>query len=494
MTRLPSGDRKVRTDIDVVNQKEVAFEDPRDTGNDTVLNYEVHARILRKLDWHLLPLVSLLYFLSFFLRQLLANARIAGMATDLNLVGLRYNTAAAVFFVTYCLGQPPSNVILKLFRPSRWIPLIMVVWGLVMTLMCLVKTYPQLIVARVFLGLAESGLFPGVIFYISLWYPRAEQAKRFALFTSASTVAGAFGGILAYCIMKMEGIGGLHGWQWIFCLEGIVTVLTALVAPCFMYDTPETASFLTETERRYIVELMKADSQGLATHYNFMFVLQALKDYKTYLQFGIYIGSVIPSYALALFAPTIINELGFSAANAELLTVPPSVAGSICVIIAGIYSDRHRIRGPYIIGAGIVGLVGCIILYTQTRPGVALFGVVFASMGIYPCMPITLAWVSSNAGGDMKRGVAIAVVNGLANLGGICSSFMFFDPPRFHVGLGIGMGLLCSSMLLSSFAMWNYNRLNEQKKKLCSERGITKDQEDEFGDLGDDSPLFRYTL
>lgn len=182
---------------------------------------------------------------------------------------------------------------------------------------------------------------------------------------------------------------------------------------------------------------MKADSQGLATHYNFMFVLQALKDYKTYLQFGIYIGYVdetlytravfltfawasfvIPAYALALFAPTIINELGFSAANAELLTVPPSVAGSICVIIAGIFSDRHQIRGPYIIGVGIVGLVGCIILYTQTRPGVALFGVVFASMGIYPSIPTTLAWVSSNAGGDLKRGVAIAMVNGLANLGG----------------------------------------------------------------------------
>jgi len=183
---------------------------------------------------------------------------------------------------------------------------------------------------------------------------------------------------------------------------------------------------------------MKADSQGLATHYNFMFVLQALKDYKTYLQFGIYIGyvdeetwytravfltfawtsSVIPAYALALFVPTIINELGFSAANAELLSVPPSVAGCICIIIAGIYSDRHRIRGPYTIGGAIVGLVGCIILYTQTQPGVALFGVVLASMGIYPCVPITLAWASSNAGGDMKRGVAIAVVNGLANLGG----------------------------------------------------------------------------
>ncbi|KAF8843025.1 MFS general substrate transporter [Paxillus ammoniavirescens] len=167
------------------------------------------ARLLRKLDWHLLPLVSLLYLLSFLDRsncvgltsigeyQYLGNAKVAGMSTDLNLVGFRYNTAAAVFFILYSLAEVPSNIALKLFRPSRWIPAIMVVWGLIMTLMCLVNSYQGLIAARIFLGLAEAGLFPGVTYYISLWYPRAERSKRIAIFFSAATVAGAFGGVLA---------------------------------------------------------------------------------------------------------------------------------------------------------------------------------------------------------------------------------------------------------------------------------------------------------
>ncbi|KAI9460320.1 MFS general substrate transporter [Boletus coccyginus] len=499
-----SDDLKVGIDIDPIE----AHGDARDANN-----HKVHARVLRKVDWHVLPLVTLLYLLCFLDRNNIGNAKIAGMSTDLDLVGLRYNTIAAIFFVPYILGQVPSNVVLKLFRPSRWIPVLMVTWGLVTTLTCLVKTYPELLVARVFLGLAESGLFPGVTYYISLWYPRAELAKRIAIFTSAATLAGAFGGFLAYAIEKMEGMGGLRGWRWIFCLEGIgqssslppldvddltctstATVLVALAASFLMHDFPETASFLTETERRYIVELMRTDSQGLATHYNSRFILQALKDYKTYVQFGISIGFSVPGYAIAFFTPTIINELGFSVADSQLLSIPPYAVACVCVILVGIHSDRHHLRGPYMIAAALIGMVGFIILYTQTRPGAALVGLVLAIVGIAPSGPVALAWTSSNAGGDLKRGVAIAMVTGLANIGGICSLFIFFDPPRFRVGLEITMALMSSSILLTSFAMWNYNRLNKQKEKLCGAHGITDDQKGEFREDGDDSPLFRYTL
>ncbi|KAF9227226.1 MFS general substrate transporter [Gyrodon lividus] len=452
------------------------------------------ARILRKLDWHLLPFVSLLYLLSFLDRTNVGNAKVAGMSKDLNLVGFRYNIAAAVFFILYSLAEVPSNIALKLFRPSRWIPTIMVAWGLVMTLMCLVNTYQGLVGARIFLGLTEAGLFPGVTYYISLWYPRAERSMRIAIFFSAATVAGAFGGILAYIIEKMDGIGGLHGWQWIFCLEGIVTMIVAFTAFFFMYDYPETASFLTETERRYVIDLLKEDSNSLATHYDFRFVLQALKDYKTYVQVGIYIGLLIPVYAIALFSPTIINELGFSAANAQLLSVPPFVAGCIFTILVGIYSDKHKLRGPYVIGGAFVSLLGYIALYTQRSAATSYAGTVLAAVGVFPTIAVNLAWAGSNAGGDLKRGVVIAMVIGLGNLGGICSSFVYLDPPRFHIGHGVIMGWLSLSILLSFFAMWNYRRINKQKEELCQARGITADRRDEFTEMGDGSPLFRYTI
>ena len=195
---------------------------------------------------------------------------------------------------------------------------------------------------------------------------------------------------------------------------------------------------MTETERRSVVGLLKNDSQNLATHYDFQFVLQALRDYKTYVQIGIYIGYVnrtilyraaaltfvwttsilIPIYAIALFTPTIISELGFSAANAQLLSVPPFVAGCVCTILVGIYSDIHKLRGPYVIAGAFVSLVGYIVLYTQTSAGVSYVGTVLAAVGVFPTIAVDLAWAGSNAGGDVKRGVVIAMVVGMGNLGG----------------------------------------------------------------------------
>jgi len=296
-----------------------------------------------------------------------------------------------------------------------------------------------------------------------------------------------------YFIEKMEGIGGLHGWQWIFCLEGLVTVIVSFMAFFLMYDYPETASFLTESERTFVIDMLKEDSKGLATHYDFQFVLQALKDYKTYVQVGIYIGLLVPGYAISLFMPTIIDELGFSAANAQLLSVPPFVAGCMFTVLVGIYSDKHKIRGLYVIGGAFVSLVGYIVLYTQSKPNAAYVGT-FLAVGIFPTVAVCLAWAGSNAGGDLKRGVVIAMVIGLGNLGGICSSFVYIDPPRFHIGHGTIMGCLTLSILLSAFAMWNYKRINRQKEELCRERGITEDRRDEFRDMGDESPLFRYTI
>ncbi|KAJ7071997.1 major facilitator superfamily domain-containing protein [Mycena amicta] len=457
-------------------------------------NPAARARILRKLDVHLLPFVSLLYLLSFLDRSNIGNAKVAGMARDANLVGFRYNIIAAVFFILYAFAEVPSNILLKLVRPSRWIPSIMLAWGLVMTLMCLCNTYHQLIIARIFLGLTEAGLFPGITFYLSLWYRRRDVASRVAIFFSAATIAGAFGGILAFAIEKMEGIGGLHGWQWIFLLEGLATILVAFASYFYMYDYPATASFLTEEERAEIVQMLKEDTQDLATHYDIKFVWQALGDFRSYIQVIIYMGVLIPVYAIALFTPTIVQQLGFTAAQAQLLTVPPFICGCVATIAIGFLSDRYHLRGPFIIGPAFVALVGYIVLYTQTKPGAAYVGAILAAVGVYPTIAVNLAWAGSMAGGDVRKGVVIAMVIGLGNLGGICSSFIYYQPPRFHIGHGTIMGWLGLSILLSCFTMWDYNRINKKRDAYCEREGIDESRRAEFRDMGSESPLFRYTI
>ncbi|KAG1736554.1 MFS general substrate transporter [Suillus lakei] len=459
-----------------------------------IFNPRERARILRKIDWYLLPFVTVFYLLSFLDRANVGNAKVAGMSTDLNLTGFRYNIAAAVFFIPYSFAEVPSNIALKLFRPSRWIPSIMVAWGLVMTLMCLVNSYQSLVIARAFLGLTEAGLFPGINYYICLWYPRSERSKRIAIFFSAASVSGAFGGLLAYGIERMEGVGGLHGWQWIFCLEGIATLLVAFFSFFYMHDYPETAKFLTESERLYIINMLKQDANNLSSRFDTQFVWQAIKDYKTYVQILIYMGLLVPGYAIALFSPTIISELGYSAANAQLLSVPPFVAGCIGTIIVGIYSDKHNLRGPYIVGGALVSLVGYILLYCSVQAGPSYVGACLAAAGNYPTVAVVLAWAGSNAGGDLKRGVVLAMVIGLGNLGGVCSSFIYIDPPRFHIGHGTIMGFLSLAIVMSLFAMWDYNRLNKQKEAQCLAENITDDSGHEFENMGDASPLFRYTI
>ncbi|CAE6473600.1 unnamed protein product [Rhizoctonia solani] len=390
---------------------------------------------------------------------------------------------------------------LKLLRPSIWIPSIMVAWGLVMTFMCFVKDFKGLLIARLFLGLTEAGLFPGVNFYISMWYKRSELARRVALFFSAATIAGAFGGLLAFGIDHMEGVGGLHGWAWIFALEGMLTVIVAIIAFFYLHDYPETARFLTPEEKLAVRARITRDANSLATHFDIKFVWQALGDWKSWMQVIIYTGILIPVYAFSLFLPTIITGLGYSGPQAQLLSVPPYVVACIVTIAVGIYSDKHRLRGPYILAFAPIAIVGYAVLYAtdpHTQPGAGYAATIIAACGVFPTVAVAIAWAGNNAGGELKRGVVLAMTIGFGNLGGIVSSFIYRaqDSPRYHLGHGVVIGVLCMSWVASLIAVVVYRRLNTQKDELCAREDIVDNEErrTEYRDLGDASPLFRYTI
>ncbi|RDW82361.1 putative transporter-1 [Coleophoma cylindrospora] len=387
-------------------------------------------RLLRKMDIHLVPFLALLYLLSFLDRTNIGNARLFHLEKDLGMSGLDYNIALAVFFPPYVAAEIPSNMMMKRYRPSVWLTIIMVAWALCVTFMGFVTNLTGLVICRIFLGLCEGGLFPGVTYYITLWYRRHECGLRMAIFFSAATAAGAFGGLLARGIGSMHNVGGKPGWAWIFILEGILTFLVACVAWYAISDYPETAKFLTPAEKIEVSRRLVADRNSLADDFDMKYVWDALKDWKIYVHMFITIGIYTPLYSISLFLPTIIRTMGngkYSAETSQLLTVPPYVVGCIFTIGAGYYADKLKQRGLFMLAFEAVAIIGWILLISSDKPTNQYIGTFFCVSGIYPLVPMGVAWNGNNIGGSLKRGVGIAMHVGFGNLGGTIAAFVYLS-------------------------------------------------------------------
>lgn len=197
-----------------------------------------------------------------------------------------------------------------------------------------------------------------------MWYCREEIQLRQALFFSAASVAGAFSGILAFGISKMDGVGGLAGWRWIFILEGIATVLVAAMAFFFLHDFPETAKFLTEDERAFVVHRLKYQGQvgqaqvAQAEEFEWKYVRQAFTDWQVWVNIFVYWSIVCPLYGISLFLPTIIKSLHYTSSTAQLMTVPIYVVAAILAVISAYFSDRVGKRSPFIIGFLLMMIIG----------------------------------------------------------------------------------------------------------------------------------------
>lgn len=454
-------------------------------------------RLYRKIDLRLLPILGAMYLLSFMDRGNIGNAKIQGLVEQLDLTGNRYNIALTMFFIPYCICETPANIFLKKLRPSRWLPGITVVWGIVMTMMGLVKNYPQLVAVRACLGIVEAGLFPGVVYYLTLWYPRHMCAYRIAIFYSAVTIAGAFTGLLAYGIAFMSGTAGLLGWSWIFILEGIATVLVGVVAAFVLPDFPSTARFLQEDEKAYVLWRKKYDNStvGEDEHFKWAYAVEALTDWQLYLHILVFMSIVAPLYGISLFLPSIINGFGYTPEVTQLLTVPPYVFATILIIVFAMQSDRLQIRSPFILAGQLVSLIGFAINLSGGPRGVRYFGTFLCCAG-YAAFPVLVAWLGNNVAGHYKRGVSMATHIGIGNFGGAIASNIFRtqDAPRYAVGHGTEIGFLGMGLLVVPLLMVLYTRINKRREREASAPDARKLSTQELRRMGDRAPDFRYTL
>ncbi|OCT44468.1 putative transporter [Cladophialophora carrionii] len=448
-------------------------------------------RILRRIDMRLIPVLSAMYLMSFLDRGNLGNANVAGMSADLHLTGNQYNIAATMFFIPYALFEVPSNLMLKLLRPRIWIPLIMLAWGTVMTLMGLVQDYKGLVVARVFLGVCEAGFFPAATYVLTCWYPRHEVQLRIGYFYGAGALSGAFAGLLAYAIEKMDGVANFAGWRWIFILEGLLTVLFALLAPFILVDDPSTAKFLSRDEADWLMYTIQVENgrggteSQSAERFKWKYFWAAVQDWKVWVSILVYWGNAIPIYGFIYTLPVVIKGLGYSAANAQLLTIPVYVVALSGTVTAAYFSDKYRTRSPFIIGPQIFGALGFVIIMTipkEKYPG-AVYGCLFIiSLGLYTTITGVVSWTGNNLAGPSKRAVVGTNI------------YLEKQKPNYWLGFGLSMGVLLGAAAAAFFLRVALQRINAQRDAMDVDEIHEKYTEEELWEMGDASPLFRYTL
>ncbi|KAH7183386.1 major facilitator superfamily domain-containing protein [Fusarium flagelliforme] len=462
-------------------------------------------KVVRKIDFRLLPIMAVLYLLAHIDRGNIGNAKIEGMDKDLGLVGNQYNIASTIFFVPYIIFEVPSNIILKKVRPSIWLSFLVLSWGIVMTCMGVVQNFEGLVACRVILGVFEAGFFPGAVFIVSSWYPRHELQQRLAIFYTASAFSGALSGLLAFGIARLDGARGIAGWRWIFLIEGAVTVAAALVMPLLIIDTPERAKWLSDDEKRYIDLRLRMSGVRANTEegdrFSWKLLFKTMTDWKVMLGVVLAWANSVPNAAFKFTMPQIIKQLGFSTANAQLLTMPPYVCGGIAAWLTGKFSDRLAWRMPFIVGPMSVLLIAMAVLFNYSKdvgnnvPAMYI-GVILAQIGIYPLLPGITAWTGNNLAPSWKRSIGLAWLLAAGNLGSIIGTNIFLDRegPQYPTGYGTALGIIClgaSCALFMEFCLW---RSNKARAKISEVEVRQKYSQEELDAMGEKSPLYKYTL
>lgn len=370
------------------------------TPSQPTINPTLERHLIRKLDRMLIPPIMLLYLFSFLDRVNIGNARLYHLERDLGLSPTQYQTAISILFVTYIISELPSNLVLKKFRPSRWISFIATTWGIVATLTGVVSSYGGLVACRLILGLLEGGLFPGLTVYLTLFYTKREIALRVGYLFVSAAVAGSVGGLLAYAIGFMDGVAGQSGWRWILIIEGLPSFVLGIACWWWLADEPETAYYLSEEERE-LVQIRKRRQIGWsrsADEFRKEDVIKALKDWKVWMFCFAQFGADTMLYGYSTFLPTIIRGLNakWTTAQVQALTIPCYATGAITYLIVAWISDRMQKRGIFAASFGVVSIIGYAILISNSASGVHYFACFLVAAGLYVNVGLPLGWLPSS--------------------------------------------------------------------------------------------------
>jgi ACS family tartrate transporter-like MFS transporter len=382
----------------------------------------IETRVVARAFWRILPLLLAAYFASFLNRVNIGFA--SGMTHDLGLTASAYGLGAGLFFIGYFIFEIPSNLALVKFGARRWLARIMFSWGLLSMAMALASGVTSFMILRFLVGVAEAGFFPGVILYLTTWFPAAWRARITAAFMVAIPASLALGGPLSNWIMQATtGIWGLKPWQWLFLLEGLPTVLLSFAVWRFLPDRPDEATFLSPAEKAWLKAKLAAEGLSIRARHDIA-GLSALKDRRVLALAFVYFANITTNLGIAFFLPQIIKGMGATDLEANAISAIPFVFGIAGVVVFGLLADRMpaRRQGLVVVTLAIsaIGLAGAGFL-GPTYTAVAL--IALANFGIYglkgPFWPLPSMFLTGTAAAG-----GIALINSVGNLGGFVGPFI----------------------------------------------------------------------
>lgn len=460
---------------------------------------KVEKSMKRKLDARC-SLFVLIYIMNYLDRNNIAAAKLRGLEDDLNLSQSQYQTCLSILYVGYILMQVPSNIFMnRIERPSLYIGVIMLLWGMVSTLSGITHNFSGMVATRFFLGFVEAAFLPGALLILSKWYTRRELTTRNAILFCGNLISNAFSALIAAGVLSnMQGVLGHAAWRWLFWIEGAATMLIAIAAVFILPDLPHNTRGFTADELEIAqlrmtedVGVADVDPEGLGV---FGGLIMALKDVKVYIMCLIFACYVVGLSFNAYF-PSLTGTLGFAYVPTLLMSAPPWVFSCLFSICVAWSSDRHQEKFWHIVGPICMGLVGFIIsMATLNTAGRYL--ALFLQAGSYAGFIVFYSWISSSfPRPPAKRAVAIALINAFSQVGNIAGSYVWFDEyNEFRGAYGIVTAMFCVTIVGSlgfKFMLGRLNKELERQEAMPEEAAEAGNGEDEKLAL---SKGFRYLV
>jgi ACS family tartrate transporter-like MFS transporter len=411
----------------------------------TTLNPQERA-IVNRAARRLIPFMALLYFISFLDRVNVGFAALT-MNKDVGLSASAYGFGAGIFFIGYFLFEIPSNLIMKKVGARVWIARIMISWGLLSAATAFVYDATSFWIVRFLLGLAEAGFFPGMILYLTFWFPKEVRGRVMAGFLIAVPLSSAIGAPLSTWLLDTK-IFGLAGWQSMFLIEAIPAILLGIAVLFLLPDGPRDARFLSEDEKATLLAVLEREQAG-ASHSS----LRAGLSSPTVWRYGlVYLGIVAGLYGFSFWAPQMIKALGdLSNVQVGLLSIAPFALGAVAMRWWGARSDRHQGGAFYLIAPALLGGLGFFAAAFAGDPAIKLAMFVVAALGIYAALPVFWGRPAALLTGSAAAG-GIALINSIGNLGGYLGPFAvgwLHDATGGYAAgmIALGLGLAAAGLL-----------------------------------------------